>query len=98
MLSDTEKRQQYDQLGFAGVESNVHFTGEGFNFADLFGGGFGDIFGDLFGGGRHAGGSRGACSSSGRGCRAELHIKLEDTVLEYEKEVQYRRAVPMLHV
>ena len=53
VLSDPEKRQRYDQYGFAGVDPS-YGAGQG-----GFGGGFGgaggvdlgDIFGDLFGGG-----------------------------------------------
>ena len=54
VLSDPQKRQRYDQFGFAGVDPNyaaAHGGGAG-----GFGGGFGgvdlgDIFGDIFGGG-----------------------------------------------
>ena len=54
VLSDPQKRQRYDQFGFAGVDPNyVAANGGG---AGGFGGGFGgvdlgDIFGDIFGGG-----------------------------------------------
>ncbi len=54
VLSDPQKRQRYDQFGFAGVDpNNAAANGGG---AGGFGGGFGgvdlgDIFGDIFGGG-----------------------------------------------
>lgn len=53
VLSDPQKRQRYDQFGFAGVDPNY---GAGQGGAGGFGGGFGgvdlgDIFGDIFGGG-----------------------------------------------
>ena len=54
VLSDPQKRQRYDQFGFAGVDPNYAAAiGGG---AGGFGGGFGgvdlgDIFGDIFGGG-----------------------------------------------
>ena len=54
VLSDPEKRKQYDQFGHAAFENGGAGAG-GFDFnsadfSDIFGG-FGDIFGDLFGGG-----------------------------------------------
>ena len=54
VLSDPQKRQRYDQFGFAGVDPNYAAVNGGG--AGGFGGGFGgvdlgDIFGDIFGGG-----------------------------------------------
>ena len=54
VLSDSQKRQRYDQFGFAGVDPNYAAANGGG--AGGFGGGFGgvdlgDIFGDIFGGG-----------------------------------------------
>ncbi len=53
VLSDSEKRQRYDQFGHAGVDPNYGgggftggFNGGGFDFDDL-----GDLFGSFFGGG-----------------------------------------------
>ena len=54
VLSDPQKRQRYDQFGFAGVDPNYAAAngggaggfGSGFGGVDL-----GDIFGDIFGGG-----------------------------------------------
>lgn len=54
ILSDAEKRRQYDQFGHAAFEQGGGGAGYGgfdFNGAD-FGDIFGDIFGDMFGGGR----------------------------------------------
>jgi len=58
VLSDTQKRQRYDQYGHAGVDPNFGagsgFGGGGFgDFGDL-----GDIFGSFFGGGFGGGGQR----------------------------------------
>jgi molecular chaperone DnaJ len=54
ILSDPQKRQQYDQFGHAAFEQGGGFDASGFDFSDIFGGmgGMGDIFSDLFGGGR----------------------------------------------
>lgn len=54
VLSDPQKRQRYDQFGFAGVDPNYAAANGGG--AGGFGGGFGgvdlgNIFGDIFGGG-----------------------------------------------
>ena len=54
VLSDPQKRQRYDQFGFAGVDPNYAAANGGG--AGGFGGGvggvdLGDIFGDIFGGG-----------------------------------------------
>ena len=52
VLSDADKRRQYDQFGHAAFEGGAGGAGGfggGFNGAD-FGDIFGDIFGDLFGG------------------------------------------------
>ena len=50
VLSDAEKRRQYDQFGHAAFENGGAGAG-GFDFSNM-GDIFGDIFGDLFGGGR----------------------------------------------
>ena len=64
VLSDPEKRRQYDQFGHAAFDGSAvaggGYGGFDFNGADL-GDIFGDIFGDLFGGGRQ----RRTCSNQG---------------------------------
>ena len=69
VLSDPQKRQRYDQFGFAGVDPNYAAANGGG--AGGFGGGFGgvdlgDIFGDIFGGGFGGGFSGFGGSSSTR--------------------------------
>ena len=58
VLSDAEKRRQYDQFGHAAFEGGAGGAGgfggfdfSGADFSDI----FGDIFGDLFGGSRRGG-------------------------------------------
>ena len=66
VLSDPQKRQRYDQFGFAGMGGASGFSGGGMSMEDIFSR-FGDLFegagfdlGDLFGGGggRRGGGQR----------------------------------------
>lgn len=92
VLSDPEKRKQYDQFGHAAFEGGAGgaggfggFGGFDFNGADM-GDIFGDIFGDLFGGGR----SRRANNGPQRGAnlRAVIHITFEEAVFGCEKELE----------
>ena len=73
VLSDPQKRQRYDQFGFAGVDPNYAAANGGG--AGGFGGGFGgvdlgDIFGDIFGGGFGGGFSGFGGGSSTRTAKA----------------------------
>ena len=55
VLSDPEKRRQYDQFGHAAFDGTGGGAG-GFDFSGMdMGDIFGDIFGDFFGGGRSSG-------------------------------------------
>jgi len=56
VLSDSQKRQRYDQYGHAGVDPNFGAGGGGFGGADF--GDFGDIFSSFFGGGFGGGSQR----------------------------------------
>lgn len=58
VLHDPQKRQRYDQFGFAGVGGAGGFGGQGMSMDDIFSQ-FGDIFSDLFGGGASFGGGFG---------------------------------------
>ena len=87
VLSDPQKRSQYDQFGHAAFEQGGGaggFGGFDFNSAD-FGDIFGGIFGDFFGGGR----SRGASNGPMRGAniRAAVHVSFEEAVFGTEKEI-----------
>ncbi len=90
ILSDPEKRRQYDQFGHAAFESGGGggggFGGFDFNSAD-FGDIFGDIFGDLFGGGRRSGRSGGG-PMKGANLRTSVRIKFEEAVFGVEKEIE----------
>jgi molecular chaperone DnaJ len=92
ILSDTSKRQRYDQFGHAGVNGNG-FGGGGFNNVDDIFENFGSIFEDLFGmgGGRRRGG--GSRARKGNDLRYDLKIEFEESVLGVEKKIQIPRRV-----
>ena len=91
VLSDAEKRRQYDQFGHAAFEQGGPGAGgfggfDGFNFSGDMGDIFGDIFGDLFGGGaRRRGGSRGP--AQGANVRTSVRISFEEAIRGCEKEL-----------
>ncbi len=85
VLSDDEKRRQYDQYGHAAFDGSAGAGGFDFNGAD-FGDIFGDIFGDLFGGGgRRSGRSQGPMKGSN--IRKSVRITFEEAVFGCEKEL-----------
>ena len=91
ILSDAEKRRQYDQFGHAAFEQGGGgaggFGGFDFNGGDM-GDIFGDIFGDLFGGG---GRSRRAANNGpmkGANLRASVTITFEEAVFGCEKQLE----------
>ena len=81
VLSDPDKRRQYDQFGHAAFEGGGAGAGGfgGFDFGGDMGDIFGDIFGDLFGGGRGRRGNSGP--QRGANLRAVIHISFEEAVL-----------------
>ena len=87
ILSDPEKRRQYDQFGHAAFEGGGAggFGGFDFNSAD-FSDIFGDIFGDFFGGGRRRGAGNGPMK--GANIRTSVRITFEEAVFGVEKEIE----------
>jgi molecular chaperone DnaJ len=93
VLSDDQKRAQYDQFGHAGIDGRyttedifrgVDFDeilrGIGFGF-----GGFGSIFDSFFGGGRRRGPQR------GQDIRYDLEISLDEAYKGYSTEIEVPR-------
>ena len=85
VLSDAEKRHQYDQFGHAAFEGGGGFGGFDFSGAD-FGDIFGDIFGDLFGTGRSRSRSNGPMK--GANLRTSVRISFEEAVFGCKKEIE----------
>ncbi len=96
VLSDGEKRQRYDQFGFAGVDPSYGAGGGG-----GFGGGFGgvdlsDLFGSVFGGGGGFGGFGGGGQNpnaprKGRDCRVRVTLSFDEAVHGCTKKVSITR-------
>ncbi len=86
VLSDPQKRAQYDQFGHAGVSGAGGFGGGfgGFGAGSPFGDVFGDIFGDIFGGG--SGRSRGQ-GRRGDDLLYNLEINFEEAAFGAEKKI-----------
>jgi molecular chaperone DnaJ len=89
ILSDPEKRKQYDRFGTANgrpgpgarpSDFNVDF-GESFNIGDL-----GDLFGGIFGGGR-AGTRARSAAERGADIEAEVRLSFEDSLKGLETRI-----------
>ena len=82
VLSDTNKRQTYDQFGHEGMDSRFGGPG-GFSGGGSFNDIFGDVFGDIFGGG-------GGRSQQRRGSDLEYQIELSLEEAVAGKEVKMK--------
>ena len=93
VLSDKERRQNYDQFGHAAFDgaggrggfANFDFTNA---FSDIFGSDIFDDFFDGFGGGRRSGRRR-QSENRGADLRYDLTISLEDAYSGIKQEIKY---------
>lgn len=86
VLSNPDKRRQYDQFGHSAFEGGGAggfggFDFGGADFSDI----FGDIFGDFFGGGSRSSRSNGPMK--GANLRTSVRITFEEAVFGVEKEL-----------
>lgn len=94
VLSDSQKRQRYDQFGHQGV-GGAGFGGGGMNMEDIFSQ-FGDIFGgggspfDSFFGGGGRGGQR---TRKGSNLRIKLKLTLQEIAAGVEKKIKVNRLI-----
>lgn len=89
VLSNSEKRQRYDQFGHQGVNGNGGYGG-GMNMDDIFSQ-FGDIFGgsgfeSFFGGGRSS-----RRTKKGTNLRVKLKLTLKEVANGVEKKIKVKR-------
>lgn len=87
VLSDSQKRAQYDQFGHAAFEQGGMggggFYGQGFDMGDL-----GDIFSSMFGfGGGFGGGGRKSGPRRGKDISVNIQLTFEEAVFGCKKEI-----------
>src|SRR6202000_3139825 len=100
VLSDADKRAQYDRYGHAGLSGNGRGFGggggAGMNMDDIFSQ-FGDIFGDdlfgsFFGGGRRGGGGGGrARGVRGSNLRVKIKLNYEEIAKGVSKNIKVKK-------
>jgi molecular chaperone DnaJ len=90
VLSDSNKRQRYDQFGHDGLRGSGMHDYSHMNVNDI-GDIFGDIFGDMFGGGRQR--SRSGQPRPARGYDLEtlVQLTLEEVATGAEKTIEFTR-------
>ena len=97
VLSDGDKRAQYDRYGHAAVNNGRGgFNGGGMNMDDIFSQ-FGDVFGDdLFGsffGGRRGGGQSRSHGSRGSNLRIKIKLTYEEIAKGVNKNIKVKKHV-----
>ena len=89
VLSDPQKKAQYDQYGHAALENGGFGGGGSMNMDDIFSQ-FGDIFGSAFGGG-FGGFSQGQRRMKGSDLRIRVSLNLEEIINGVEKKIKVKR-------
>lgn len=101
VLSNPDKRAQYDRFGHAGVGGAGGFGGQGpggmrmedifQNFGDIFGD---DIFSSFFGGGGRQGGGGGRRGTRGANLRVKLKMDYSEILHGANKKIKVKKYVP----
>jgi molecular chaperone DnaJ len=98
VLSDSDKRAQYDRYGHAAVNNGRGgFNGGGMNMEDIFSQ-FGDVFGDdifgsFFGGRRGGGGSSRSHGIRGSNLRIKIKLSFEEIAKGVNKNIKVKKHV-----
>lgn len=96
VLSHPDKRQRYDQFGFAGNQAGGGFSGGGMSMEDIFTQ-LGDIFGNSFFGGGFGGfggGSRGGSRvNRGTDLRIRVRVNMQEVAHGCEKKLKIPRMI-----
>ncbi|HEX2848789.1 MAG TPA: molecular chaperone DnaJ [Chitinophagaceae bacterium] len=98
VLSDADKKAQYDRYGHAGLSGNGRgFGGGNMNMDDIFSQ-FGDIFGDdifgsFFGGGQRRGGAQRTRGVRGSNLRVKLKLTYEEIAKGTTKNIKVKKYV-----
>ncbi len=105
ILSDSQKKAQYDQFGHAGPASNFGggYGGDAhMNMDDIFRN-FGDIFGDespfgsFFGGGSRGGGRGAKGGARGSNIRVKVRLTLKEIAEGVQKKIKVKKQVSCQH-
>lgn len=91
VLSNSQKRAQYDQFGHAGMSGAGGFGG-GMNMEDIFSQ-FGDIFGGAFGGSSFGGARGGSRKSRGSNLRVKIKLTLEEIANGAHKKIKVNKLI-----
>ena len=99
VLSNAEKRAQYDRYGHSAVNNGRGgFNGGGMNMDDIFSQ-FGDVFGDdifgsFFGGRRGGGGNSRSHGIRGSNLRIKIKLTYEEIAKGVNKNIKVKKHVP----
>ena len=85
VLSDANKRRQYDQFGHSAFDQMGGADASGFDFSDF---DFSDIFGDIFGSGFGFGGRSSNRSRRGNDTLVRIDLTFEEAVFGCKKDVK----------
>ena len=91
ILSDPDKRRQYDQFGHAAFDGGAGAGAGGFGGFDFCGADFGDMFGDIFGDLFGGAGRRGRANNGpmkGMNIHKSIRITFEEAIFGCEKELE----------
>ena len=100
VLSDPDKRRQYDQFGHSAFEGGMGGAGGGFDFSSMdFSDLFSDLFGGIFGGGSSSRRSGGTGPMKGQSVYTSVRITFDEAMkgTKREVEINYKEECPDCH-